>query len=166
MLVRCMHCYTPFTLSQEGILAALDEVEAKGYKHYNAFCPRCGRPNMVAKAQLEREVPEWAPRVAAMQPVTSPPEGVSSGQAQAAARPAPAQPKPAASAAKSAAKPAAKKATKKAAPKKTAAKKPAAKKPAAKKAAAKKPAAKKTAAKAKAKPKAKTKKKPAAKKKK
>lgn len=164
MLVRCMHCYTPFTLSQEGIVAALDEVEAKGYKHYNAFCPRCGRPNMVAKNQLQREVPDWAPRLTAMQPVTSPAAGSapSGGQAQGGARPASAQPKPAAKPAAAAPKPSGKKA---AAPKK-AAKKAAPKKAAAKKTAAKKPAAKKPAAKAKAKPKAKAKKKPAAKKKK
>ncbi len=114
MLVRCTHCYTPFTLSQEGVVAALDEVEAKGFKFYNAYCPRCGRPNMVAKTQLEREVPSWAPRQVAMQPVVAPP--------LAAAKPttsAPAKPAKAASA-----KPKAAPAKKKAAP----AKKPAAKK--------------------------------------
>jgi ribosomal protein S27AE len=131
-----MHCYTPFTLSQEGIVAALDEVEAKGYKHYNAYCPRCGRPNMVAKAQLQREAPDWAPRLVAMQPVTTPAEttGVSgsTGAARVATKPTAAAPKKAAPA-----KP--KAAAKKAAPKKAAPKKAAAKKPAAKKAAAKKP---------------------------
>ncbi|MEX2160920.1 MAG: hypothetical protein WD751_03305 [Anaerolineales bacterium] len=126
MQLRCMHCYTPFTLSQEGVMAALDEVEAKGFKYYNAFCPRCGRPNMVPKPQLEREAPGWAPRTIAMRPVTSP---------AAAAKPASAAPKPAAKAAAKPAKAAAAKpkaAAKKAAPK-TKAKKPA------KKAAPKKP---------------------------
>src|SRR3990172_12137193 len=127
MLVRCMHCYTPFTLSQEGVIAALDEVEAKGFKFYNAYCPRCGRPNMVPKAQLQREAPDWAPRQTAMQPVVAPPLG--------AAKPAVARQ----AVAKPASKPAAKPAAKAAKPKAAAAKKKAA--PAKKKAAAKKPVA-------------------------
>lgn len=143
MLVRCTHCFTPFTLSQEGVVAALDEVEAKGFKFYNAYCPRCGRPNMVPKAQLQREVPDWAPRQVAMQPVISPPRAPASPLHH--AKPATAKPaaKPAAKGAKP--KPAA--AKKKAAPAK---KKPTAKKPATKKPAAKKTAVKKMASKAKA----------------
>ncbi|MEX1246905.1 MAG: hypothetical protein WEA61_00355 [Anaerolineales bacterium] len=134
MQLRCMHCYTPFTLSQEGVMAALDEVEAKGFKYYNAYCPRCGRPNMVPKPQLEREAPGWAPRTIAMQPVTAPVAG-GPKPAHAASKPAPtATAKSAAK--KTAAKP--KPAAKKAAPKTKAAKKPA-KKAAAKKAAPKKP---------------------------
>ena len=120
------------TLSQEGIVAALDEVEAKGYKHYNAYCPRCGRPNMVAKAQLQREAPDWAPRLVAMQPVTAPSETPGVSSSTGAARPA-AKPTAAAAPKKAAAKPAAKKApAKKVAAKKSAAKK-ATKKSAAKK---------------------------------
>lgn len=146
MLVRCTHCYTPFTLSQEGVIAALDEVEAKGFKYYNAFCPRCGRPNMVPRAQLEREAPGWTPRSIAMQPVTSPP---AEPKAETPALQANGAPKPASAAAPKPAtkKPAAAKpATKKAAPKKKAA----TKKPAAKKASAakKQPAKKATKAKA------------------
>lgn len=128
MLVRCTHCYTPFTLSQEGVVAALDEVEARGFKFYNAYCPRCGRPNMVAKTQLEREVPGWAPRKVAMQPVVSPPmtgDKPAVGQVRSAAKPAKSTAKPKAAAAKKKAKPVKKKA---------AAKKPAAKKAATKKA--------------------------------
>jgi len=127
MLVRCTHCYTPFTLSQEGVVAALDEVEARGFKFYNAYCPRCGRPNMVAKTQLEREVPGWAPRKVAMQPVVSPPMAgnkPAAGPARSAAKPAKPVAKPKGTAAK-------KKATlvkKKASPKKPAAKKAASKK--------------------------------------
>jgi hypothetical protein len=134
MLVRCTHCYTPFTLSQEGVVAALDEVEAKGFKFYNAYCPRCGRPNMVAKAQLQREVPDWAPRQGAMQPVVTPPLGATEPSS-----PRRISPKPA-SAAKPVAKPAAK--SKTAPAKKKVA--PAKKKAATKKAAAKKPSKAKT----------------------
>ena len=138
MLVRCTHCYTPFTLSQEGVVAALDEVEARGFKFYNAYCPRCGRPNMVAKTQLEREVPGWAPRQVAMQPVVSPPSGVD--------RPAAGPTRSAAKPSKPAAKPRAAAAKKKAAPVK---KKAPAKKTAAKKAPAKKAPSKAKATKAK-----------------
>ncbi|HKY78940.1 MAG TPA: hypothetical protein VJ182_03000 [Anaerolineales bacterium] len=147
MLIRCTHCYTPFTLSQEGVVAALDEVEARGFKFYNAYCPRCGRPNQVAKTQLEREVPGWAPRQVALQPVVSPP--------LAPARTAAAPAKPAVKASKAAAKPKAAAAKKKAAP---AIKKPAAKKPAARKTPSKAKATKaKSVAKKKAAPKKKKK---------
>ncbi|MCL5429627.1 MAG: hypothetical protein M1347_07525 [Chloroflexi bacterium] len=131
MLIRCIHCFTPFTMTEEAMYAALDEVEAKGYKHYNAYCPRCGRPNMVARAQLEREAPGWAPRHPAG--ATTPAPG-----AMPPMRPAPVTTPPAPHPASSpttaakvgtagAAKP--KPATKqKAAPRKAAAKKPATKK--------------------------------------
>lgn len=123
MLVRCTHCYTPFTISQEGVVAALDEVEAKGFKFYNAYCPRCGRPNMVAKTQLEREVPGWAPRQVAMQPVVAPPLAAPRSAAAAPAKPAgkPAKAagvKPKTASAKKKAAPAKKAASKKAVAKK------------------------------------------------
>jgi ribosomal protein S27AE len=123
MLVRCTHCYTPFTLSQEGVVAALDEVEAKGFKFYNAYCPRCGRPNMVAKTQLEREVPGWAPRQVAMQPVVAPPlaaaRPTTSAPAKPGAKPAKAvSTRPKAAPAKKKAAPAKKKAGAKKAPSK------------------------------------------------
>jgi hypothetical protein len=72
MLIRCIHCFTPFTMTEEAMYAALDEVEAKGFKHYNAYCPRCGRPNMVARAQLEREAPGWTPRQGAVSGAATP----------------------------------------------------------------------------------------------
>jgi ribosomal protein S27AE len=119
MLVRCTHCYTPFTLSQEGVVAALDEVEAKGFKFYNAYCPRCGRPNMVAKTQLEREVPGWAPRQVAMQPVVAPPLAAAKPTTSAPAKPAKAvSARPKAAATKKKAAPAKKKAGAKKAPSK------------------------------------------------
>lgn len=142
MLIRCRHCSTPFTLTPETLHAALDQLEERGWKHYNAYCPRCGRPNVVPRDQLMRAAPDWSPDGTVQ---SSRPAVVSTPAAQPAA-PKPerqaAVPKPAAKPAKKAAKPAAKKAAKPA--KKTAAKKPAAKKAAkpAKKAAPKKPAKK------------------------
>lgn len=144
MLIRCIHCFTPFTMTEEAMYTALDEIEAKGWKHYNAYCPRCGRPNMVARAQLEREAPGWTPRqpAAAGSPAPAAP-GALPMRPPVVSTP-PAEPKPAAVPAKA---PAAPKPAAKAAPKKKAAakaKKPAVKKPAAKKAPAKKPSKAKT----------------------
>jgi hypothetical protein len=143
MLIRCAHCFTPFTLTPETIQSALDQIEDNGWKHYNAYCPRCGKPNVVGRDQLMRFAPEWAannapgptvtPEAPAPKPVTAPPPS----------RAAPASaPKPAAKP-KVAAKPKAAPAKKTARPKKAA--------PAKKKAAAKKKPAAKKAAKPKAK---------------
>jgi len=147
MLVRCMHCHTPFTLTQETMYTALDQMEQKGWKHYNAYCPRCGRSNVVPKDQLRRFAPDWspdgAPAASVRPPVVSVPAQAEPKPAPAASAPAPKpQAKPAAK--KAAAKPAAGKPAPKpkakAAPKAKA--KPAAKKPAAKKTPPKKAAAK------------------------
>src|SRR3990172_2643395 len=107
MLIRCIHCFTPFTMTEEAMYAALDEVEAKGFKHYNAYCPRCGRPNMVAKAQLMREAPGWTPRQTAAPGATTPAPaapGTMPMRPPVISTP-PAAPKPAAAAAKPAAVP-------------------------------------------------------------
>jgi hypothetical protein len=136
MLINCQHCHTPFTLSHENILTALDQLEDNGWKHYNAYCPRCGRANVVGREQLMRFAPEWTPGGLVSprpEPVTAPPE-----PEQATPKPKPATkpgPKAAAKQAKKASKPAKKAASKKPAAKKKAAKaKPKAKsKPAAKK---------------------------------
>jgi hypothetical protein len=140
MLIRCRHCYTPFTLTPETMHTALNQLEERGWKHYNAYCPRCGKPNVVPRDQLMRAAPEWSPE--GIQPAPRP-AVVTTPDAEpakpAAAKPAP---KPAKAAAK---KPAPKKAAKPA--KKAPAKKAAAKKPPAKKAAKAKKPTKKTAAK-------------------
>ena len=136
MLIHCQHCHTPFTLSHENILTALDQLEDNGWKHYNAYCPRCGRANVVGREQLMRFAPEWTPGGLVSprpEPVTAPPEEQTAPKP--AAKPAP---KAAPKTAKKAAKPAKKSA---------------------------KPAVKKKAAKAKPKPKPKAKSKPPAKKK-
>jgi hypothetical protein len=142
MLIRCRHCYTPFTLTPETMHTALDQLEERGWKHYNAYCPRCGKPNVVPRDQLMRAAPEWSPDGIQPAPrpavVTTP---VAEPAKPAAAKPAP---KPAKAAAK---KPAVKKAPAKKAAAKPAAKKVAAKKPPAKKAAKAKKPAKKAAAK-------------------
>lgn len=127
MLIRCAHCFTPFTLTPETIQLALDQIEDNGWKHYNAYCPRCGKPNVVGKEQLMRFAPEYAAENAP-KPISTPP-------APAPKAAAPSRPAPAAKASakpKAAAKPKASAAKKKAKLKKAA---PAKKKPAAKKAA-------------------------------
>jgi len=127
MLIRCVHCFTPFTLTPETIQVALDQIEDNGWKHYNAFCPRCGKPNVVGKDQLLRFAPDWAAENAP-KPISTPPAAAPKPASTASrpARPAKASAKP-----KAAARPKAS-AAKKAKPKKAA---PAKKKPAAKTAA-------------------------------
>ncbi len=72
MLIRCAHCFTPFTLTPETIQLALDQIEDNGWKHYNAYCPRCGKPNVVGKDQLMRFAPDWAAENAP-KPISTPP---------------------------------------------------------------------------------------------
>lgn len=128
MLIRCAHCFTPFTLTPETIQLALDQIEDNGWKHYNAYCPRCGKPNVVGKEQLMRSAPEYAAENAP-KPISTPPAVAPKPAATAtkSAAPAKTSAKP-----KAASKPKASAAKKKAKPKKAA---PAKKKPAAKKAA-------------------------------
>ena len=138
MLIRCAHCFTPFTLTPETIQLALDQIEDNGWKHYNSYCPRCGKPNVVGKDQLMRFAPDWAAENAP-KPVTTPPAPAPRPAASAPSRPAP-TPAKASAKPKAAAKPKASAGKKKAKPKKAA---PSKKKPAAKKAA--KPKAKSSA---------------------
>ena len=62
--VSCTNCHLPFILNREALGAALDEVEREGYKHYNAYCSNCGRPNKIGKKQLRRAAPWWTPPAA------------------------------------------------------------------------------------------------------
>lgn len=129
MLIRCAHCFTPFTLTPETIQLALDQIEDNDWKHYNAYCPRCGKPNVVGKDQLMRFAPDWAAENAP-KPISTPP-APKPAAVSVPSRPAPAAAKASAKP-KAAARPKASATKKKAKPKKAA---PAKKKPAAKKAA-------------------------------
>ncbi len=59
--LRCYNCSTPFVITPDETLAALNYLHQEGFKHYNAICPRCGRANKIAKKQLRRANPGWEP---------------------------------------------------------------------------------------------------------
>lgn len=59
--VSCTHCHMPFILNRDMLQAALEEVHSEGYKHYNTYCPNCGRPNKVSRRQLQQAAPWWRP---------------------------------------------------------------------------------------------------------
>lgn len=59
MNLRCIYCQTPFTLSRMEKLAAIQKLQAEGLHHYDAFCPRCRRSNMVSIERLQIFTPGW-----------------------------------------------------------------------------------------------------------
>jgi phage FluMu protein Com len=59
MNLRCMYCQTMFALSREGMIAALQMMEAEGLTHYDAHCPKCRRANRVERKKLELANPNW-----------------------------------------------------------------------------------------------------------
>ncbi|MDA1330374.1 MAG: hypothetical protein O3B43_04840 [Chloroflexi bacterium] len=93
--VSCTQCHLPFILNREMLDAALDEVQREGFKHYNAYCPNCGRPNKVARKQLVRAAPWWKPsgKKAAKSAATLTAKAPGSPPKKAAAKPAPAKTK-------------------------------------------------------------------------
>lgn len=63
MLVRlsCTNCRTPFTLKNEQVHLALDEMHENNFKHHNTNCPSCGKLVRVDKKKLRRSAPDWTP---------------------------------------------------------------------------------------------------------
>jgi hypothetical protein len=164
MNIRCAFCQTPYTLSRNEILFALQKIDSEKLNHYDAHCPRCRRATQLPTQRLEMAFPNW--RQAAEEQEAIPPAPILEPKPAASlviARPAPepikvmpttkAAPQITTPSAKKieAKKPAAKEKTapkmakpavlkKTAAPKTTVKAKPVAKKPAGKKPVAKKPA--------------------------
>jgi len=138
MNIRCAFCQTPYTLSRNEILFALQRIDSEKLNHYDAHCPRCRRATQLPIARLEMAMPNW--RQVAEEQAAMPPAPIVEPKPA----PAPVKVEPASKIASQITTPLAKKVE---------AKKPAAKaKPApktTKPAALKKPAAKKTAVKAK-----------------
>jgi hypothetical protein len=130
MNLRCAFCQTPYTLSRNEILFALQKMDSENLSHYDAHCPRCRRVTQLPRQRMEMAFPNW--RQTAQ-------EAANALAAPAAPAPTAAKPVVAAEQKKEAPAPAriaekkitASKAPSKPAEKKTAAK-PAAKKPAAK----------------------------------
>lgn len=54
MQIRCQRCSYMFTLSQESVVAALEEIEQSDAKHYNIECPKCRRQIKVPVREIQR----------------------------------------------------------------------------------------------------------------
>ena len=59
MQIRCRHCNRPYALKREEVVVALDEMVTEDLKHYNAFCPHCGKTNPLSIKELKRGAPGW-----------------------------------------------------------------------------------------------------------
>ena len=57
MHIRCQRCGWNFTLSQEAVAAALEEVEAQKARHYSLECPHCRKVIKVPVRELRRHRP-------------------------------------------------------------------------------------------------------------
>jgi hypothetical protein len=134
MNLRCAFCQTPYTLSRNEILFALQRMDSENLSHYDAHCPRCRRVTQIPRQRMEMAFPNW--REAAVEAANTPAAPVT---------PAPMAPEPAAVVEQKKASPASAKPVEKAPAKKVTATKTSAK-PAVKKTTAK-PAAKKPVAK-------------------
>src|SRR5215510_11749428 len=59
MNLRCAFCQTPFSISRNEKLAALQHMYAENLTHYDAHCPRCRRATPVLREKLEQTLPNW-----------------------------------------------------------------------------------------------------------
>jgi len=57
MHIRCQRCGWSFTLSQEAVAAALEEVEAQKARHYSLECPHCRKVVKIPVRELRRHRP-------------------------------------------------------------------------------------------------------------
>jgi hypothetical protein len=59
MNIRCAFCQTPYTLSRNEILFALQKIDSEKLNHYDAHCPRCRRVTQLPTQRLEMAFPNW-----------------------------------------------------------------------------------------------------------
>lgn len=59
MNIRCAFCQTPYTLSRNEMLFALQKIENEKLNHYDAHCPRCRRATQLPRQRLEMAFPNW-----------------------------------------------------------------------------------------------------------
>ena len=59
MNLRCAFCQTPYTLSRNDKLIALQHMEAEKLIHYDTHCPRCRKATRVQRKMLEATFPNW-----------------------------------------------------------------------------------------------------------
>ena len=75
MNIRCAFCQTPYTLSRNEILFALQKMDSENLHHYDAHCPRCRRATQLPRQRIEMAFPNWRQAIeeAASTPVTEAP---------------------------------------------------------------------------------------------
>jgi outer membrane biosynthesis protein TonB len=75
MNIRCAFCQTPYTLSRNELLFALQKIDSEKLNHYDAHCPRCRRATQLPRQRLEMAFPNWrqALQEAASAPVAETP---------------------------------------------------------------------------------------------
>jgi hypothetical protein len=75
MNIRCAFCQTPYTLSRNELLFALQKIDSEKLNHYDAHCPRCRRATQLPRQRIEMAFPNWrqALQEAASVPVTETP---------------------------------------------------------------------------------------------
>ena len=59
MNLRCAFCQTPYTLSRNDKLIALQHMDAEKLSHYDTHCPRCRKATRVQRKMLEATFPNW-----------------------------------------------------------------------------------------------------------
>ena len=57
MNLRCAFCQTPYTLSRNDKLIALQHMDAENLIHYDTHCPRCRKATRVQRKMLEATFP-------------------------------------------------------------------------------------------------------------
>ncbi len=59
MNLRCAFCQTPYTLSRNDKLIALQHMDVEKLSHYDTHCPRCRKATRVQRKMLEATFPNW-----------------------------------------------------------------------------------------------------------
>ena len=59
MNLRCAFCQTPYTLSRNDKLIALQHMDAEKLIHYDTHCPRCRKATRVQRQMVEATFPNW-----------------------------------------------------------------------------------------------------------
>ena len=66
MQLRCTYCQTMFSISQDEMLAGLEQMEEQKQAYYASHCPKCRRANRVERARMERFFPDWKKAIKTM----------------------------------------------------------------------------------------------------
>ena len=72
MNIRCAFCQTPYTLSRNEILFALQKMDSENLNHYDAHCPRCRRATQLPRQRVEMAFPNWRQAVAEAESAPTP----------------------------------------------------------------------------------------------